>query len=108
MKWLIPLAILIIFEGAADFLTGKYGEVGKINFAILAFIGYAIGNISWLIAIRNGSGLARGAIIFSVASALVAVLIGLLIYKERLTGFQLIGVTLGLVSIAMIFSSGDL
>ncbi len=107
MKWLIPLGILILFEGIADYYAGKWGENGKVIFAVIAFVGYALGNLSWLIAVKDGSGLARGAIIFSVASALLAVGIGIFIYKEHLTTVQLVGVALGIISIGLIFSSGD-
>jgi glucose uptake protein GlcU len=108
MKWILPLAILIVFEGLADYFAGKFGENNKIIFGIISFTGYAIANLSWLIAVKNGSGLARGAVIFAVASALLAVLIGVLIFKENLGKVQLIGVGLGIVSLALIFSKGNI
>jgi drug/metabolite transporter (DMT)-like permease len=48
--------------------------------------------------------LSRGAVIFSVASAAGAVLIGVTLYGETLTAMQQLGVALGLVSLALIFA----
>jgi glucose uptake protein GlcU len=102
MLWLIPLGLLVVFEAIADYFAGGYGEKGKFYFAFLAILFYVIGNISWLIAIRQGSGLTKGAIIFSVASAVLATIIGIVVYKETITTTQAIGVVIGLVSIVLV------
>ncbi len=103
MIWVIPLIFLIIFEAIADYFAGDYGEgSGKFHSAVLAITFYIIGNIAWLVAIKSGSGLTKGAIIFSVASAVLAVIIGLVVYKETLTTTQAIGVVIGIVSIALV------
>lgn len=104
MIWIIPLVILIFFEMIADIFAKEWslGRRGLV-FAILALLGYLLANTSWLIALKNGSGLARGAVVFSVASALLATLIGLILYHERLTAIQTAGVLLGLVSLVLIF-----
>jgi drug/metabolite transporter (DMT)-like permease len=57
----------------------------------------------YLYAIKNGSGLARGAIIFSVSSAVIATIIGLYFYHEKITGYQTAGIVLGLISLVLIF-----
>ncbi len=102
MKWIIPLVVLILFEGLADYFAGKWGITGNLRFAIISFTGYAVGNLSWLIAMHNGSGLVRGAEIFSIVSALLAITIGILIYKENLSTTQIIGVILGIISIVLL------
>jgi glucose uptake protein GlcU len=62
-----------------------------------------LANIFWLSAIKNGSGLARGAIIFSVASALIATILGIYFYNESTNKIQMIGMLLGVVSLILIF-----
>lgn len=103
MHWIIPLAILILFEAIAD-IFAKEWSLGNRSFfyAALSLLCYLLANSSWLIALKYGSGLARGAIIFSVASAILATVIGLAFYKEHLSTVQLAGVLLGIVSIALI------
>ena len=56
----------------------------------------------WLKAIRLGSGLGRGAVLFSVGSAIAAVIIGMLFYKEQVGKMELVGVGLGMISLFLI------
>lgn len=102
--WVIPLLILIFFEAIAD-IFAKEWSLGNRSFlyAALALFAYMLGNSSWLVAMKYGSGLARGAILFSLASALLATGIGIFMYKEELTNLQILGVALGLISIVLLF-----
>ena len=70
---------------------------------LFAIAGYVLANIFWLSAIKNGSGLARGAILFSVISAIIATVIGIYFYHESITKVQLAGIFLGIVSVGLIF-----
>ncbi len=102
--WIIPLAILIFFEAIADIFAKEWSLGNRsIFYAVVSLLAYLLANTSWLIALKYGSGLARGAIIFSVASAILASVIGLVFYREHLTAVQGIGVALGIVSIFLIF-----
>ena len=103
MFWIIPLAILIFFEVIAD-IFAKEWSLGNRSFmyAVLSLLAYLLANTSWLIALKYGSGLARGAIIFSVASAILASIIGIVVYKEHLSSVQLFGVFLGIFAIVLI------
>lgn len=75
----------------------------SIVYAGLALLAYMLANTSWLIALKYGLGLARRAILFSVASAILATIIGLVFYKEHLSPIQLVGVLLGVFSLFLIF-----
>ena len=103
MFWVIPLCILIFFEAIAD-IFAKEWSLGNRSFvyALLSLVAYLLANSSWLIALKYGSGLARGAIIFSVASAILAVIIGLVFYKEHLSTLQILGACLGIFSIILL------
>jgi drug/metabolite transporter (DMT)-like permease len=103
MKWLFPLSILVLFECLADILAKNWSLKGGWFFAIGALIAYCIGNTFWLFALKNGSGLGKGAVIFSIASAVLAVALGFFLYKEPVSRLQLIGLILGLVSLVLIF-----
>ena len=103
MKWLIPLGILIIFELIADIFAKSWSLKGGWVLATCALIAYLLGNTFWLFALKNGSGLAKGAVIFSIVSAVIAIGLGVLLYKETITKVQLIGVVLGLLSLILIF-----
>ncbi len=101
--WVIGLILLILFESIADIIAKEYSlHGGKIRW-IGAILGYVAANAFWLWALKSGSGLARGAIIFSVASAILAAIIGLWLYKENLNKYQILGVIIGIVSLILIF-----
>lgn len=103
MIWLLPLSILIIFELLADIFAKQWSLNTHSWFWIAALLCYMLGNVSWLIALKNGSGLGRGAVFFSVASALLAVLIGVLVYNEKVSAMQAFGMVLGIVAIGLIY-----
>ncbi len=103
MQWIIGLFLLITFEIVADIISKEYALKGGWMLWCGAIAGYVVANIFWLSAIKNGSGLARGAIIFSVGSAIVATIIGLVIYHEKTNTVQLAGMGLGLLSLVLIF-----
>ncbi len=102
MKWIFPLSLLIVFEIIADILAKQYSLNHKMLFAILALLGYVTANTFWLFALRNGSGLARGAVIFSVATGIIAVVIGVGLYHETVSRQQIIGLVLGILSIGIL------
>ncbi len=103
MNWILPLSLLIIFELVADVLAKNYSLNGKMVYAIAALLAYVVANIFWLFALKNGSGLAKGAIIFSIASAVIAVGLGYFLYRETITPTQIAGIILGLVALVLIF-----
>jgi glucose uptake protein GlcU len=103
--WVIALLLLIGFEAIADILSKEYALHGTFLYWALALSGYIIANIFWLISIRKGSGLARGAILFSVGSAILAVLIGVLKFQEKIGKVELVGIVVGILSIILIFWS---
>lgn len=102
--WVFGLILLILFESLADVIAKEYSLYGgKIRW-LGAIVGYVVANAFWLWAIKSGSGLARGAILFSVASAILATIIGIILYKENLNKYQLLGIVIGIISLILIFS----
>ena len=103
MKWILPLSILIFFELVADIFAKNWSIKGGWLLAAGALMGYLLGNTFWLFALKNGSGLAKGAIIFSLASAIFAIGLGVFLYKEPISKYQAFGLFLGVVSLIFIF-----
>lgn len=106
MFWIFPLAILILFEMIADISAKEWSLRAHSFLWIISLGSYMLGNIFWLFALKDGSGLARGAIIFSVATAIIASVIGIYFYHETLNKIQAIGIMLGVVSLILIFWEG--
>ena len=102
MHWLYGIILLITFEIIADIFSKEYSLKGNWFLWLGAITGYVIANVFWLYAIRKGSGLARGATLFSVGSAIAAIIIGLGIYREKIPSYQLLGIGLGILAIILL------
>lgn len=100
--WILFLLLLIVFEGIADVLAKNYSLHGGALYFAAAIAGYIAANIFWLFSLRTGAGLARGAVMFSVASAIAAVLLGLLLYRETVSARAVAGIFLGVISLVLI------
>jgi multidrug transporter EmrE-like cation transporter len=104
--WIIPLILLIAFEAVADIFSKEW-SLHQLSWQwITAISFYILANVFWLFAIKNGSGLARGSVIFSIASGILGTLIGLFLYKEQIGKYELVAFVLGIGSI-MFFSLGE-
>jgi multidrug transporter EmrE-like cation transporter len=101
-KWLFFLLLLVAFELLADILAKQFALNGRILFAILALLGFLAANTAWLISLRTGAELGKGAVLFSVLSGIGAVMIGVLVYHEKTTPWQIIGLALGIAAIAFL------
>ena len=95
MKWITPLSFLVLGEFCADILAENWSITRSPYLAIGALGAYLLANAFWLFALGNGSGLARGAVLFSVASGVIAVALGVVVYKEHVDPHASCGVVLG-------------
>jgi len=100
--WVTFILILVLFEVVADVLAKQFALNGKLVIAVLSIIGYVAANIAWLISLRSGGELGKGAMIFAALSGIAAVVIGLLVYREKVGSYQLIGMMLGIVAIVFL------
>jgi multidrug transporter EmrE-like cation transporter len=100
--WLTFILILVVFELIADVLAKQFALNGKLVFAVLSILGYVAANIAWLISLRSGGELSRGAVIFAALSGIAAVVIGLFVYGEKASPYQLIEMILGIGAIAFL------
>jgi multidrug transporter EmrE-like cation transporter len=96
------ILILVVFELIADVLVKQFALNGKLVFAIISILGYVAANIAWLISLRSGGELSKGAVIFAALSGIAAVVIGLFVYKEKASPYQLIGLVLGIAAISFL------
>ena len=101
--WLLFLGLVVVFELIADVLSKQWSLTPSLLFLIGGIGFYLIANIAWLFSLRYGVGLARGVSIFSVVCAVVALIIGVVVYKESVSRVELFGIILGIVSLVLIF-----
>ena len=101
-KWVYFLLVLVAFELIADVLAKQFALSGRLVIGALAILGFIAANVAWLAALRSGVELSRGAILFAVLSSIGAVIIGVFIFHEKATPLQLVGLALGVVSVALL------
>ncbi len=101
-KWLYFLLLLVVFELVADILAKQFALNGKYIFAGLSLLGFVVANTAWLISLRTGAELGKGAVLFAVLSGIGAVAIGVLVYHEKTTPWQVIGLILGIAAIGFL------
>ena len=101
-RWLYFLLLLVAFELVADILAKQFAISGKYIFALLSLLGFIAANTAWLISLRSGVELGKGAVLFSVLSGIGAVAIGVLLYHEKVTLYQSVGLLLGIGAIAFL------
>ena len=101
-KWLLFLLLLVAFELIADTLAKQFVLSGQLAFDVLAILGFVAANTAWLTSLRTGAELGKGAVLFAVLSSIGAVLIGLVVYKEKANPNQLIGLSLGIAAVAFL------
>ncbi len=100
--WLTFVLILVVFELIADVLAKQFALNGKPFIAVLSILGYVAANIAWIISLRNGGELGKGAILFAALSGIIAVIIGILVYREKASPYQFIGMGLGITAIVFL------
>ncbi len=89
--WFLPLCLLVIFELIADIFAKEWSTGRSFQWAIFSLFAYLICNSFWLLALKRGAMLGRGAMLFSVMSATLAIIVGLF-YGEKITTLQWIGI----------------
>jgi glucose uptake protein GlcU len=101
-SWILPFSLLVIFEAFADIFAKEWEVKRGVYLASASLFCYMVANSFWLFALKNGSGLARGGFLFSIACTVLAVGIGWYFYGEVITTRQWVGVGLGLVSMWLV------
>ncbi len=105
--WVFFISLLIVFEAIADILAKEFQINNTWIWFVAAILAYVVANVFWLFSLKSGAGLTKGAIIFSVGSAILAIVVGLLLYKEPITKLQIAGIVMGLFSLLFLTWEGD-
>ena len=103
MPWYFAILGLLSFEAIADIFATLWSKGKPWYFALIALFFYVVCNSFWLIALYKGSGLMRGANLFSVGSAILATFLGLVIFSENINRTQTVGLILGTFAMCLMF-----
>ncbi len=101
-KWASFILLLVVAELAVHVCAKQFALQGRLSTAAFSLLGFIAANVAWLCALRAGVGLGKGFIVAAVLSGIGTVLLGVLVYHERISVPALIGVVLGIVAIAFL------
>jgi multidrug transporter EmrE-like cation transporter len=99
MAWLVLSALFFAF---GEFLSKKFSLAPSLPYVLSIIAVYALGTLAWLPAILQKNQLSIVGAIWSVLSLLATVLIGVLIFGEKLNGISITGIAFGAIAIALL------
>ena|SRR3989339_302315 len=102
INYIIWLIISALFFAVGEFLSKKFALQPKWSFVLLIFTAYILGTFAWLPAILQKNQLSIVGTIWSVMSLLATVLIGVLIFSEKLSILGIFGIIMALGAIVLL------
>ena len=99
LYWLILSAT---FFAIGEFWSKKFALNPKFFYVILVVVIYSFGTLAWLPAILQKNSLSIAGTIWSVMSLFATVLIGVLIFGERLSVVGIAGMITAVVAIVLL------
>jgi len=97
--WLVGSAI---FFAVGEFLSKKFALNPKFLYIILILIIYSFGVLAWLPAILQRNSLSIVGTMWSVLSLLTTILIGVLIFGEKLSLLGIAGIIMAVLAIVLL------
>lgn len=102
MNYIIWLVISAIFFACGEFLSKKFALNPKVIYVIFILLAYSGGVLAWLPAILQKNQLSVVGTLWSVLSLLTTILIGILIFSEKLSPTSAIGILFAFIAIILL------
>lgn len=100
--WLI---ISALFFSVGEYLSKTWGIHPSLKLAILVAFVYSIGSLFWLPALLHKNQLIIMGTIWTILATLSTIAIGLIIFHEKLSALQWVGVVLSFLALILIGST---
>jgi multidrug transporter EmrE-like cation transporter len=102
INYLIWLALSGVFFAAGEFMSKKFALNPRVTLVAGILVVYSLGVLAWLPAILQKNQLSIVGTIWSVLSLLTTVLIGILLFGEKLSLLGIIGIAAAVVAVALL------
>jgi len=102
IHYIIWLIISAIFFAGGEFLSKKFSLNPKFAYVIYILIFYSIGVLAWLPAILQKNQLSIVGTMWSVLSLLTTVLIGILVFNEKINAAGIVGIVFAFAAIILL------
>lgn len=97
--WLILSAL---FFAIGEFLSKKFALNPNLTLVIIILLTYSVGVLFWLPAILQKNQLSIVGTIWSVLSLLTTILIGTIIFNEKLSVISILGIIFAFLSLVLL------
>ncbi|MCX6723082.1 MAG: hypothetical protein NT094_03360 [Candidatus Staskawiczbacteria bacterium] len=101
INYLVWLTLSAVFFAIGEFMSKKFALNPKTMLAGILAV-YSLGVLAWLPAILQKNQLSIVGAIWSVLSLLTTVLIGLLVFGERLSSVGILGIITAVIAVALL------
>ena len=105
IHYIIWLIISALFFAGGEFLSKKFALNPKPAYIIYILIFYSLGVLAWLPAILQKNQLSIVGTIWSVLSLLTTILIGVLLFNEKINATGALGIFFALMAIILLSRS---
>ena len=102
IHYILWLLLSVIFFGIGEFLSKKFALNPKLGLFMVLISTSALGMVAWLPAIMQKNQLSIVGVMWSVLSLIITVLIGVLIFNEKLSQINLLGILLGIIAVILL------
>lgn len=102
INYIIWLILSALFFAAGEFLSKKFALNPNFTLVVIIIITYSIGVLLWLPAILQKNQLSIVGVMWSMLSLLSTILIGVLIFGEKLSIIGIIGIIFAFISIILL------
>ena len=102
INYIIWLVLSAISFAVGEFLSKKFALHPRASYVFFILAAYCVGTMFWLPAILQKNQLSIVGTLWSVLGLLATVLIGVLIFKEKLSFLGFVGIILAFVSIILL------
>lgn len=96
------IVVAVVFYVLSEYWSKLWSVRGTSLLAVLVYVGYGMTTLAWLGLMSHRSQLVVMSLSWQVCGALIAVLVGAVIFSEKLSVWQWCGVALGIVSTALL------
>lgn len=102
INYILWLVLSALFFAVGEFLSKKFALGPRLFYVVLILCAYTLGTLAWLPAILQKNSLSIAGAIWSVMNLLATVLIGVLIFGEKLSALGIIGIFTAFVAIILL------
>ena len=100
---IVGVTAWFIFYCLGEYLSKQYSLAPSVSLIFMTVAAYSMAVLAWLPALRGHGSLTILGTITSVLSAVAAIGIGILIFKEPVTARQCVGMGLALLALILLY-----